>query len=48
METLICIDFGSSYTKVAVRHKWNEPTTPLHDLGWTRAFGKHSIDRCVY
>jgi len=38
METLICIDFGSSYTKVAVRNEWNEPTTPLHDLGADSAF----------
>lgn len=26
MEKLLCIDFGSSYTKVAVREDWNSAT----------------------
>lgn len=49
MEKLICIDFGSSYTKVAVRNDWNEETELLRDLGTdeTYSFCLPSTVACV-
>lgn len=49
MEQIICIDFGSSYTKVAVRNDWNEETELLRDLGAdeTYSFCLPSTVACV-
>ncbi len=38
MEKLICIDFGSSYTKVAVRRNWKASSELLRDLGRDEGF----------